>query len=96
MGRARYVLAGGDSWKSHLLKRIEGDRNEALAVATNSHLIEPAQGYDGRTNHQTLAGLGYADADIEPPFISKRGMILISCFIYCALFWSATILWVFG
>lgn len=65
-------------------------------MATNSHLIEPAQAYDGQAHHQTLAGLNYADADIEAAFVSKRGMILISCFIYCALFWSATILWVFG
>ena len=32
----------------------------------------------------------------ELPVLSERGLILICCFVFCAMFWSLILFWLFG
>ena len=37
-----------------------------------------------------------ADLDGDHAFLSERGMILIACFVFCALAWTTLLLWIFS
>jgi hypothetical protein len=74
----------------------QGDKNGALTVATNSNFVEPTRIYDRGTYPDLSTHLVDPEDGMGSAFISQRGLILISCFVYCAMFWSIAFLWLFG
>ena len=64
-------------------------------MATNSNLAEPVPMSEGQVCYPLSCGFIDDDDEAEEPALSERGLILICCFLFCAMFWSFVFLWLF-
>jgi len=65
-------------------------------MAANFNLLKLDRLLPRRDFESSADGLAEANLQLAEPFISERGMILIGCFVFCALVWSTALLWIFG
>ncbi len=64
-------------------------------MATNSNLPEPVPVSEGQVYYPLPSDFIDNDDETEAPALSERGLILICCFLLCAMFWSFVFLWLF-